>query len=662
MPQPLRLDSNRESEESVRRLVTRACDTCRKKKIRCEPISDLCAQCIKSKTPCHFTPISVLRSRRRLSRDRRVEELEKRLAWMEGQLRLPLEGRKFPGDLESGTDPKAQDIAGFNEYQPTYITSHALGRSLLGSAPPEIEESARVSQTSNITTPSQQSIPSPNVAFLTNSMIVLISGTPRLNFRRNTNSIGKGTPIFQELPSKEKALHLITIFFQGFNAVHPIFDQDTFMSKFDSAYGLDCSDSDPGWWAALNVVLALAYQYWDMPVSDPKEDLEAWGYFQNAFAATNQLMTRHYTLASVQALLGMAMIMIAMPHQRPITLLISSAIKIAHNLGLHRQYQYPVLSAVESAERIRVFWVAYSLDKDISLQTRQPPTQGDEDMDIEPPSENDYGLVQPGEIHHNLFYFRTRLAIIQGQIYRQLLSVKAGKQSVSERATAAKELEMALQTWRGSVPIELFCDFSGPALDGSPSETSRHPVYLQLLYFKTLAVIHESLPIFPWYHEIQSSEVRVHIISALVTYPVEARSAIKLFNVTPQRKLACVWTALHIFITAATTLLIHTISDPSNPLVQADLKLLEPFLNLLGVVARSGVNDKVEEMYQSSMILFEQARMAIEHSDLGAKTHRHMGKGDPGARESVEDFLERMEHIRSGDSTGISLISRDIWQ
>ena len=278
-----------------------------------------------------------------------------------------------------------------------------------------------------------------------------------------------------------------------------------------------------------------------MPAPDPKEDLEAWGYFQNAFAATNQLMARHYTLASVQALLGMAMIMMAMPHQRPVTLLTSSAIKIAHNLGLHRQYQYPMLSAIESAERIRVFWVAYSLDKDISLQTRQPPTQGDEDMDIKPPSENGYGPVQPGGIHHNLFYFRTRLAIIQGQIYRRLLSVKAGKQSPSERAMAVEELEMTLQTWKRSVPIELFCDYSGSALDRWPSETSRNPVYLQLLYFKTLAVIHESLPIFPWYHEIQSSEVRVHIISAPVTYPVEARSAIKLFNVTPRRKFACIW-------------------------------------------------------------------------------------------------------------------------
>ncbi len=94
--------------------------------------------------------------------------------------------------------------------------------------------------------------------------------------------------------------------------------------------------------------------------------------------------------------------------------------------------------------------------------------------------------------------------------------------------------------------------------------------------------------------------------------------------------------------------------------MQEDLQLLEPFLKLLGVLARSGVNDKVEEMYQSSMVLFEQARMAVEHSGPAARTHRHVGRGDPGARESVEDFLERMEHIKSGDSTGISQISWDI--
>lgn len=219
---------------------------------------------------------------------------------MEGQLKLPPEERQFPGDLEFGTDPNAQDIAGFNLHYPKYINSHASDKSLLGSVPPEIEESARVSQASNMAMPSEQSIPILNIAFLADNVLVLISGTSTLNSGLNTNSIGKETPMFQKLPSKEKALQLITIFFQGHNTVHPTFDQDAFMSKFDFAYGRDCSDCDPGWWTALHVVLALAYQYWNMPVPDPKEDLEAFGYFQNALAATNQLMTRQYTRTTMQ--------------------------------------------------------------------------------------------------------------------------------------------------------------------------------------------------------------------------------------------------------------------------------------------------------------------------------------------------------------------------
>ena len=42
-----------------------ACDICRQKKIRCDVVSEVCAQCIKNKTTCHFTPISMTRAPRR---------------------------------------------------------------------------------------------------------------------------------------------------------------------------------------------------------------------------------------------------------------------------------------------------------------------------------------------------------------------------------------------------------------------------------------------------------------------------------------------------------------------------------------------------------------------------------------------------------------------
>jgi len=69
-----------------------------------------------------------------------------------------------------------------------------------------------------------------------------------------------------------------------------------------------------------------------------------------------------------------------------------------------------------------------------------------------------------------------------------------------------------------------------------------------------------------------------------------------------------------------------------------------------------------EEKTLHLIAIFEKFRMAVEHPGPEAKMHRHMKMGDPGAKESVEDFLKRMEHIISGDITGMSLISRQVWQ
>jgi hypothetical protein len=263
------------------------------------------------------------------------------------------------------------------------------------------------------------------------------------------------------------------------------------MSKFDALYTLDIKSNNPSWWACLNIVLALTYQFRAKASQDMEEDREAWEYFQNALSVTNQLMTTQPTLESVQALLGMSIAILGTPHQGPVALLTSTAIRLAQKLDLHRRFRDPRLSTAEIEERKQVFWVAYSLDKSISLQTGQPPTQSDEDMDVELPSECWHVVTQPNETGATLFYFRSRLAIIQGQIYKHLLSVKASKQSADERAIAARELELELQTWRATVPMELFRDYWGPTMDGPPLDASRHPVFLQLSYFQSLSVIRE---------------------------------------------------------------------------------------------------------------------------------------------------------------------------
>jgi hypothetical protein len=336
------------------------------------------------------------------------------------------------------------------------------------------------------------------------------------------------------------ALKLIKTSFDGFHPAYPIFDQASFLHKFEY---LDTKMSDPGWWACLNVVLALTHRFEESTTSEKHEDLETWGFFQNAFAVSNQLVTMHSTLASVQALLGMALVLQGTPNQGPVSLLTSSAIKLAQRMGLHRRCQDTGLSAAEIEERKRVFWVAYALDKDISLQTGQPPAQDDDNMDVEFPFENYSTLNRPGESNNmDFFTFRVRLALIQGQIYSRLCSVKATRQSPCKRMLAARELESMLLAWRATVPIDFQLDLFGSELELSTSGPFRHPIILQLTYFNSLAIVYGSLPLLPGNCEIKGPDDPLEFrMSAPITYPGEARQVIKLLQAAPRRNFECVW-------------------------------------------------------------------------------------------------------------------------
>ena len=356
--------------------------------------------------------------------------------------------------------------------------------------------------------------------------------------------MSKGRAI-NALPPKDRVLSLVEKSFQGFHPAYPLFDKARFLTVFDS---LDTSLNDPGQWACLNVVLALYPQFQRGAAQDVKEmneDCETWGYFQSAFAVVGQLMTMHVTLWSVQALLGMALVIQGTPNQGPASLLISAAMKLAHRMGLHKQCQDPNISAAEIEERKRVFWIAYSLDKDLSLQMRQPSAQDDDDMDVELPSEIDSSLTHPGEpTRVNFLNTRARLAMIQGQIYKRLYSVKATKQAVAERVLAAAELEAMLQSWRASVFIECMEDSNDGSFLHMPTwSTNGHPIILQLLYFNTLAMVYNSLPALPRYRELQGTEdpMEFQLLSAALTSTIEARKAIKLLQLTPRRRYACIW-------------------------------------------------------------------------------------------------------------------------
>jgi hypothetical protein len=278
------------------------------------------------------------------------------------------------------------------------------------------------------------------------------------------------------------------------------------------------------------------------------DDREAWGYLQNALAVAPELTLLEPKLSSVQALIGMAIVVQGTPNSRPFGTLISQAIRMAQSLGLHRKNRDPSLTPREVEQRKRVFWTAYFIDKEHCLRTGQPPAQDDDALDIEMPSEEQEASVQFGSSPDlNYFTIRVKMALIQGQVYRRLISVKAEKQSVTRRMVEVKRLEGMLAVWRASTPIDFSENYKVPGRGRPLIAPIIHKVILRMNYFNTLNTIHRfSVPVEHWRSQLQqpldpATAAQRHTAPPPVLCVEEARNAITLMHITPHGDYSCIW-------------------------------------------------------------------------------------------------------------------------
>lgn len=188
--------------------------------------------------------------------------------------------------------------------------------------------------------------------------------------------------VFKPLPPKEEALSLFRDFFENFNCMFPLFHQPTFMHLVERQYSRDPYEGS-GWWASINVVLAIAHRLRVMSNLVPQEeDRKAWLYLKNAMGVLTELTMRNTDLLSVQSLLGMvsrsssrhgllcliggdqSLFLQGTPNPQPTFFLVAAAIRLSHSIGLHKRGSGFGLNQVEVEQRKRVFWIAYLLDKE----------------------------------------------------------------------------------------------------------------------------------------------------------------------------------------------------------------------------------------------------------------------------------------------------------
>lgn len=272
------------------------------------------------------------------------------------------------------------------------------------------------------------------------------------------------------LPPLEQVLPVVDIFLQKFNAVLPLFHDETLLRLIHDFYSLGLQQRDPVAWAAINVVLALAHRAGLVESADLESSVE---YLNRAQSVLSTVVLGDTQLLNIQVLVGIVMLLQASHDLRPSLILIATTLRLAHQIGLHNRTSSAHLDPAHAGQRACVFWLAYILDKDLSMRSKQPSIQLDDDIDLDLPStesaqnkvnhgcEIDDADIGPGcittvdgTVKMNFFVTRIQLAVIEGGVYDYLFSTRSQKRSSEERSRALESVACALDRWKASIPPE----------------------------------------------------------------------------------------------------------------------------------------------------------------------------------------------------------------
>ncbi|KAL5376202.1 hypothetical protein DPSP01_010667 [Paraphaeosphaeria sporulosa] len=298
----------------------------------------------------------------------------------------------------------------------------------------------------------------------TNGILILSGPT----VSGDTNNSQK-KPLSMPLPPREHVLPIVQRFLEKSNTALPLFHADTLLRMVHRFYMFPSTQQDPVEWAAINVNLALAYRYGLVGSDNTHLSVE---YLNRAESVLSNIVLGDTQLLNIQVLIGMVLLLQATPDLTQPLIMIATTMRLAHKIRLHDRAASAHLETAIARQRANVFWIAYVLDKDLSMRSKQPSIQLDDDIDLDLPSFRiaDHRIrntciddasaipgaitTMDGTVEMNYFLTRIQLAVIEGGVYDYLYSTRSQKRSAEERAHALESVSCALEAWKATIPFE----------------------------------------------------------------------------------------------------------------------------------------------------------------------------------------------------------------
>ncbi|KAI9147962.1 transcriptional activator Mut3p [Paramyrothecium foliicola] len=643
-----------------RRRVTRACDECRRKKIKCDG-KQPCTHCSVYSYECTYDKPS---NRRRNPAPQYIEALEGRLQRAESLL------RKFMPDVDladPNLDPAVQQEfqnrekqrAGQNGKQRSSVPS-----SNAGSDPNQNEAQL----TSMINSIGQLDMDdkggwdfhgvSSGAVFLRRmkehfrGMLGPVSKVPFLPRSERPagltnldspspapNSPFSVAPSPLELPPKEVTRNLCYYSLSCATCLVRIVHAPSFYDRLDKLYDkpLDnLSSEDNHFLGLVFSILALGCMYNrldDNSTESPtyKTALDEGLKYYTTARNLIQDITECRDLTSVQALLFQILFLQATSNLSGCYAFVGIALRSALRIGLHRHLEHDQIGIVEHEVRRRVFWVIRQMDIYTSTLLGFPLMLSSDDIDQMYPTEVDDEYITPNGIlqpppgtpsFFEAFNAHTRLMEILSKITKHVYPMKGLGQSVGkgEKATSTyrisyariKEIEADLQDWYERLP-----ETWRPSAEG-PIEVIRVRHLLRFAYAHVQLVLYR-----PFLHYVsprlsqgnQLDELSYACAAAAISV---SRNIVHIgLEIRKQRVLSGpYWFMLYTEFFAVLSLVFYAIENPEKPgssEVLADARAGRKMIADLADKTQSA-----ERVTSALKVLFDQLPENLESGQLRA--------------------------------------------
>ncbi|GJE89788.1 Zn(II)2Cys6 transcription factor [Phanerochaete sordida] len=488
--------SDREDAEydaASRRRRPRACDQCRRRKVRCDGSEEdgrTCSTCVSFKDKCTYTAPTEVRKRRYVDEEyvRALESEVTRLRMVNLQLQAQVNVNLAKESSPAASTPSTSSTTAYSP--PNHSPPSPPDQQVKEEEPDDdsflegfkfmsLNDNKHVSfmgRSSNFPLISaaikmkaelvQDDAASP---FGTNAQAAMMSCNRRPEFWTNITDFISPDPPYTDFPDPVVLSELLETYYQRVHPNYPLLHWPTFLQSINS--GLHLTDEPFG--AVLLLVCALGARFSTNPATLPAGATNwqwaGWQWYDQVRVARKLMPLTTTTLYDLQlaTLAGAYVASLAVPHAN--YSIVGHGLRLAQDLGAHRRMTYSAIPTVEGELRKRAFWCLIAMDRAMCTVLGRPCSIQDEEFDLDYPIECDdeYWVTDdpqqafkqpPGKPAMVIHFIQSlKLTEIHTRALRTIYSLQGARdlQDPQRAQQMVADLDSDLNKWEASIPEHL---------------------------------------------------------------------------------------------------------------------------------------------------------------------------------------------------------------